>query len=470
MAHSGNEFTGLFAEQRPAPRRGLPALAASTLLHSLGIAAIAYALLHTPTLIDTSGNRFYHVRHLAFQMPETAASRAAEKLYPKPNPAAQADRHQSMEPATEDPGAGPAQPQTAAALALPLPEGGNGPQTLVQPRIHIHQALSEETPIPAAVVWTPELKEAIKVVPPKPMQVTTADAETSLELPNEELELAKLPESAAKTPTPLQTPPAASTTPIAAKVVDPVKLPPATASTSSDEPTPAAVLSVSDVRMNQGTAVLPPVNEVQAATKKDGAPQTGSVLAAHPAAGGGGTGVGAKTAPAVADAATAAEPQFSGDETSEHIQLPKNGRFGVIVVGSSLADTYPETVHIWSDRVAYSAYLHVGTQKAWILQYAQLRTVDAAAGGAVAKLDAPWPYDIQRPNLLSKDLNADALMVHGILNESGKLEQLAIAYPQGYVHSSFVLHELGRWQFRPAQQLGKPTAVEVLLIIPEEDD
>jgi hypothetical protein len=87
----------------------------------------------------------------------------------------------------------------------------------------------------------------------------------------------------------------------------------------------------------------------------------------------------------------------------------------------------------------------------------------------VAHLEAPWPYDILRPNLLSKDLNADALMVHGVLNESGRLVNLAIAYPQGYIHGSYVLHELQQWQFRPAQQQGKPSAVEILLIIPEND-
>lgn len=432
------------------------------MLHSVGVVAITYALLHSPSLIEDPEGRLYRVRHLEFHMPETAAAQAVEKLYPRTNPAAKADRYRSMEPATEDTGVG---------FALPLPEGGKDPQTLVQPRIHSHMALSEETPIPAALIWTPELKEALKIVPPQPMQVTTANAETSLELPNEELELARLPERSAKNPSPLPMQTAGSTTPIAAKNPEPVKMPPATASTSTDQPTPAAVLSLSDIRMNQGVTVLPPVNELQANSHKEGAPQqTGNVLAAHPVDGSGPAGGGAKNGVAVADAANATEPQFAADETAEHIQLPKDGKFGVVVVGSSLSDRYPETLRIWSDRVAYTAYLHLGTEKAWILQYSQLRSADAAAGGTVAKLDAPWPYDILRPNLLSRDLNADALMIHGVLNESGKLEHLAVAYPQGYAHSSFVLRELARWQFRPAQQLGKPTAVEVLLIIPEEED
>jgi hypothetical protein len=72
--------------------------------------------------------------------------------------------------------------------------------------------------------------------------------------------------------------------------------------------------------------------------------------------------------------------------------------------------------------------------------------------------------------VLSKDLNADALMVHGVLNDAGRLENLAIAYPEGYVHARFVLAELRQWQFRPARQLGKAVPVEVLLIIPEQTD
>ena len=61
-------------------------------------------------------------------------------------------------------------------------------------------------------------------------------------------------------------------------------------------------------------------------------------------------------------------------------------------------------------------------------------------------------------------------MIHGVLNQSGRLENLAIAYPDGYAHASFVLRELAKWQFRPAQQLGKATPVEVLLIIPQDED
>jgi hypothetical protein len=156
--------------------------------------------------------------------------------------------------------------------------------------------------------------------------------------------------------------------------------------------------------------------------------------------------------------------------TADRILLPKDGKFGVVVVGTSLADEYPETLQIWSDRVAYTVFLHVGLTKNWILQYAQPRSAESGSGGSVSQLEAPWPYDILRPNMVSRDLNADALMVHGILNDTGRLESLAVAFPAEFSHADFVLQALQQWQFRPARQKGKPTSVEILLIIPEEPE
>jgi len=154
--------------------------------------------------------------------------------------------------------------------------------------------------------------------------------------------------------------------------------------------------------------------------------------------------------------------------STEHIVLPRDGKFNVVVVGSSLAEEYPETIEIWANRVAYTAYLHVGLRKNWILQYSATRSAEAAQAGTLARVEAPWPYDITRPNLPSRDFNSDALMIHGILNQSGRFESLAIAFPSGFRYASYLLHALRQWQFRPARQNGQATAVEVLLIIPDE--
>jgi hypothetical protein len=442
LTNTGNELTGLFQVQ-PARRRGTPAFAISTALHGFGVAMVSWALLHNPAIIQDPLSRNYKVRHLQLQVPETAASRAAEALYPNRNKTVQAAAHPKSAP------------------ALHLPEGGEGKQILVQPELKTHVATAAEVPVPNVLVWTPQLKPADTIVPPTPEQLTNVDVQTSLNIPNDEQQLADLPLTAADHTPAVTTAPAGSSSPIAVKGPSDVKMPPATASAPTADPTPAAVLSVSDLKMNEGTVALPPANETRGDSNKEGA--AAQQQSAQ-------NGIGDPAKPAVGDAAGAAQDPSAASETAERIELPRDGKFGVVVVGSSLSDQYPESLEVWSDRVAYTAYLHVGTPKAWILQYAQLREADAAGAGNVAHLDAPWPYDILRPNLLAKDLNADALMVHGVLNEAGRLVNLAVAYPAGYIHGSYVLHELQQWQFRPAQQRGKPTAVEVLLIIPEEND
>jgi hypothetical protein len=112
----------------------------------------------------------------------------------------------------------------------------------------------------------------------------------------------------------------------------------------------------------------------------------------------------------------------------------------------------------------------MGLKKSWILQYSGTRAAEVADAGQAQRMNAPWPYDILRPNLSSRDMHAQPLMVHGILNQAGRLESLAIAFPSSFRYASFVLRTLSQWQFRPAQLNGQATAVEVLLIIPDELD
>jgi hypothetical protein len=141
-----------------------------------------------------------------------------------------------------------------------------------------------------------------------------------------------------------------------------------------------------------------------------------------------------------------------------------------VVVGASLEEKYPEIAGLWSGRMAYTVYLHVGLSMNWILQYSLPRSADAAEAGNIARLAAPWPYNIVRPNLAPGAINADALMVHGFVNQDGRFEALAITFPTEFAQAQFVLHALEQWQFRPAAQNGQSTRVEVLLIIPEETE
>jgi len=148
--------------------------------------------------------------------------------------------------------------------------------------------------------------------------------------------------------------------------------------------------------------------------------------------------------------------------------LPKNGEFGAVVVGASLEEKYPQISGIWNDRIAYTVYLHVGLEKSWILQYSLPRSADAAQAGNIARLEAPWPYNIVRPNIPPGSFNSDAILVHGFVNQAGRFESLGLAFPPDFQQAQFVLNALAQWQFRPATQNGQIEKVEVLLIIPEE--
>jgi hypothetical protein len=157
----------------------------------------------------------------------------------------------------------------------------------------------------------------------------------------------------------------------------------------------------------------------------------------------------------------------TGRATTTPIALPKDGHFGSVIVNDALEQEFPELEGMWSGRIAYTAYLHVGLPKSWILQYSLPRSAEAAAGGTTSRLEAPWPYNIVRPNLAPDSIDADALMIRGVVDESGRFQNLTVVFPQPFSSAQFVLAALRQWQFRPAQQNGQAAKVDILLIIPE---
>ncbi len=436
----------LFAEPSIS-RRGPGSLFLSIVAHAAVIGVGYYALTHLPQFAERSVLERFTVRELDLRAsdPLRKSAAAGEGKIPYPGPVLGV----------------PAEVTEAMHSML---SSATGRQTLVQPAFHTNLTFAEATPIPTLVIWTPELETRKKIVAPLPNPPTTSNVTPSLQLPNQEIKLAEMSVTAADLSPRKQDLTPSTSSPVDSRSANAPQMAPATMSPSVEEPTPTAVLSISDLRMKEGTLRLPPLNEVAAAGgSASGKP--GEVK--QTASGGNGESRGNGNS----------SMTVSGNEndgigasglTTEHITLPKDGRFGVVVVGSSLGDEYPETLATWNNRVAYTAYLHVGLTKNWILQYAVIRSADASRAGVVNRLEAPWPYDIVRPNLVSKDLNADALLIHGFLNQAGRLESLAVAFPSGFRYAGFVLQALRQWQFRPALQNGQATSVEVLLIIPDE--
>jgi hypothetical protein len=340
------------------------------------------------------------------------------------------------------------------------------------------------------MMWTPHNLPVKEIVPPPAQIEAVNDVRPSLSKPNHELQIANVEISS--------TAAVSQTIPIVAGTTSFIVVPrqappqvPQSASAPSVPPTPATVLSVSDVLLSKGTVVLPAVNEIAAASNSDsfapGQPggtssQGKGTLAGKQKGSGSGTNSGDhdhqnETAgnPSVqngakSDSNSGGDPgtsQGSGGSV-DRITRPKDGHFGVVIVGDSVAEQYPEAAGIWTDRLAYTVYLHVGQAKTWILQYCLPRTTQAA--GNTSRPDAPWPYLMVTPHLLPDDYDADALLIHGFIDAAGRFEKLAVVFPEPFARSKFVLDALQQWQFRPASQVGQSTAVEVLLIIPSETD
>jgi hypothetical protein len=398
-----------------------------------------------------------------------------------------------------DPG-GQASPPMMREAVRPV----HAARTLIQPDLPPDLLLTKQMPLPQVLIWTAGQTQVVKITPPRPQIANTPISHVSLEAPNEQVRIAELKISASAFDSSKLTLLPSTTAPV---VVHRPNLPaqmPVAASSSVGLASPARVISLSDVQLERGTIVLPALNDVGAADgDHDSAPKTtlagggGNGAEKH---GGSGTGtegdrgngrssaggdnqlaqIGTRGQGGTADGSGrnvqgngggdgSGPDSAPGDGTSiTEIRQPMDGQFSAVVVGSSIAERYPETMELWAGRLAYTVYLHVGLTKNWILQYAVTRDA-ASVGGNAAQPNAPWPYFMERPRLIPGDLNADALMIHGRLNVEGRFEALNIVFPSDFSQAQFVLSALRQWRFRPARQDGRLIAVEILLIIPEED-
>jgi hypothetical protein len=473
--------TTLFTEHNDY-RRPPTSLAVSFVLHSGIIALIFFGVFYTPPIVVRSSLDRYSVRHLDLDMPIVPPRQATRKTIAAPG-----QHHASSQLASN--GA----PSERSLVMPPVPHAKVSPQTLIQPDVHTDIALAQETPLPQIALWTPATMPVKNIVAPLPAKPQTLNAKPTLTRPNQEQNLANISIASVAQPK-LATLTASNTTPLVVKGPQPPAPAVSTVTQNTQKPTPAAVISLSDIQLKNGTVALPPVNEAAKANANDSASMTPGPAKPVATTGtgesgskteGNGKNEGAHSGAGPANNNSAANGKFTvsgpdqpsgapngtgdSDETTvTAISLPKDGSFSSVIVGSSLEDQYPEIGDVWKGRMAYTVYLHVGLNKSWILQYAPARGSDAASAGAVGHLDAPWPYSIVRPNLPADSINADALMVHGYVNNAGRFETLSVVFPTQFPLAQFVLDSLQRWQFRPAAANGQIAKVEVLLIIPEQ--
>ncbi|HET9099689.1 MAG TPA: hypothetical protein VFN62_04815 [Acidobacteriaceae bacterium] len=463
----------------PPPSRTKPGFVMfSVVAHSLVLGFGILAINDAPRIEDRSVTPPYTTRIVKLQglqpqlqwSPESGAAHSSTQSRPE----------------TIQSGGRPA----AAAAPQSLAYHVAAPTTLVQPDIAQNKLPLLKAAIPLVVMWTPPEMPVKNIIPRPSQTAASVSARPSLAMPNHEVNVANVQLSSSSF--------VSATVPIVASTTSPIRVPglqvaqvPTTASKPSETPTPATVLSVSDVLPSEGIIVLPPVNQTAAASISDsfapGRP-TGPAKSGDQAnpenqnGNGPGAGSGSASGQRAAATGTGGASEVHGenngsepgsDEGSSSIggnsvvrmTRPKDGNYGVVVVGASMTEQYPETLGMWGDRLAYTVYLQVGAEKNWIMQYC-LPRVQQAAGG-ISRPDAPWPYLIAVPHLGS-DPDTDALLVHGFINTAGHFEHLAVVFPAQFPQSKFILSALQQWQFRPAAQNGKSTTVEVLLIIPEE--
>jgi hypothetical protein len=410
-------------------------------------------------------------------------------------------------------------PSVAAQLAQLVPKS----QILIQPDAPLDVMLKNPTPIPTILRWSPPDIPTRKIVALPLQKSIIANLRPSLEPPNREVAPTDFKMSSTAFATKAPTLPPSTTSPIVVRAATPAMHIPETSSKQAEEPAPARIMSLSNLQVKEGPVTVPLANapgrpsvsetlatgpavntagtgQGNPASKQSGSGSSqGDSSAEGKAPNGNGTvaqgtgkapaGTGTATQGAVAQNGTGTTPGTQSQNgtgtapgapsgsgfdlpqgtTVTRFHLPKDGQFGVVVVGSTLAEQYPETVGLWSGRLVYTVYLHMGSGKAWILQYSLPPATQASAAGSSARPEAPWPYDIVQPHLDPADFTADALMVHGFVNLAGKFERLGVVFPAEFPEAKLVLSVLQQWQFRPARQNGQLAPVEVLLIIPEEE-
>ena len=489
----------LFSVQ-PETRQGPSSYVASAVTHVCVIFGVVCAFIYTPQFRLPTPD-VYMMQHVNLNIPypPTQRSGGSGSMYPKSSSSgAETSAHEQL-----------AAPPSSR---LQLAHRKLAKQTLIEPDVEPDKILPKETPLPALMLWSGAKQKIKLLTPPQPQPPATAFAKPKLNIPNREQQLADINMASTRFPTKLPMPMPSNTSPVILKRDVPLERVPETTSISSIEPTPAAVLSASDLHMAQGTVAMPAANQSASGNEHGGlgtGPAEASVNTGNGDSGSNGTergegkGVnssGGKSAGAGngggqkgAGNGMAGEGSASGTgngkgsghgagagtgtssgagsgdgegESITRISRPRNGQFGVVVVGSSMDEQYPETATVWKGRMAYSVYLHVGMAKSWILQYSLPRAADSANAGT-AHLEAPWPYYIVRPNFNPADSNVDSVMVHGFVNEAGHFEALAVVFPTDFAHEQLVLGALQQWQFRPGTENGQMAKLEVLLIIPE---
>jgi hypothetical protein len=459
----------------------------SIVAHVLVAGLIAYGFIFAPRIDMRSAADRYVFRQVDITLPDDVRPQhsANSAMYPGQNSTAHSESAHSL-------------PAAPTSSPLQAPKLHLADRTIVQPDIPINQLVTKAK-LPSLLLWSAQRPKLQLITPPQPQKLAINNTKPVLTRPTPETHISDVPVSSTQFESKLPMPTPSRSAPVVVSGATVADLLPESSSKTSLQASSAAMLSISEEEMAKGTIALPPVNQTQAGSEngamrpgkagnssqsgagesnsngaEKGAQQSRGAAGNTPGTAGAHNGNSSGTSGNSGNAnGNAGGGNGGGGEGSEpsftRMTLPQNGTFGVVVVGASTSDEFPETAKLWGGRLVYSVYLHVGLARSWILQYSLPSKIEAASAGAnINHVDAPWPTYIVRPSGSQPNVNADALMVHGFVDEAGHFESLALVFPPQFSQTRLLLQALQQWKFRPAKHNGQIARVEVLLIIPQD--
>ena len=166
--------------------------------------------------------------------------------------------------------------------------------------------------------------------------------------------------------------------------------------------------------------------------------------------------------------------------TVRRVQRPLQTSYGLTVVSTETSGGGLPYFDVFSHEQVYTVYLDMrkteaDTAPSWTLEFAVVPgtayKVDPARVPSQSQqgLVLPFPTFKEQPELPVEAVRKHAgqmVIVYGIVNLQGKMEQITIKQSPDALLAEPVLTALGKWIFRPARLNGEPVPVKVLMGIP----
>ncbi len=168
------------------------------------------------------------------------------------------------------------------------------------------------------------------------------------------------------------------------------------------------------------------------------------------------------------------------DPRTDATPLPERPRYGAFVISTESSGGGLPSFGVFSDEHVHTVYLDVKERLTdpappWIFEFGGPRrtAVQADRLGKDGQLSPgfvlPVPSFKQRPELPREVVEmhlGKMIVVFGVVNAEGRLEQMSVKDSPDPVLNPLVLEALGRWEFQPGTLDGEPVAVKTLLGIP----